>query len=244
MKPYYSAYDERYKRAYEAGMELWGHTAADKELFSMLLKWVDDNKLQGKRVIDFACGEGAGGEILSQLGCIYHGVDISPAALQRAKSTLKKFPNATVSLHDMVETPIAEKYDAAIDIMGLHMLVLDDHRMKYLKNAYNCLENNAPMLFFRELYKEDSIEERIDTFEQWLAVSGDDYSTPKLKTVHHTGKAVEVNMTHLPARSRSKSAYLREMQAARFTVEDFVVMEESVQNPHCASIFVRKIQLK
>jgi len=240
VKPYYLLYDDRYKKAYEAGMEIWGHTAADETLRATLTKWVNDNKLQGKRVIDFACGEGAGGEILSQLGCIYHGVDISPAAITKAKILLEEYPNATVSLYDMVEEPITEKYDGAIDIMGLHMLVLDDHRMKYLKNALDCLVNHAPMLFFRELHKEDTTEEKIHSFEQWMALTGEDYRTPKLKTVSHNGKEVEVNMTYLPARSKSKSGYIREMTDVGFIVEDFIEMEFNKQNPYSASIFVRK----
>ena len=239
-KPYYLSYDERYKKAYEAGMEKWGHTAADETLVSMITDWVNDNKLKGKRVIDFACGEGAGGEILSQLGCIYHGVDISPIAIEKAKAALEKYPNATVSVHDMVEHPISEKYDAAIDIMGLHMLVLNHHRSKYLKNAFNCLKKDAPMLFFRELYKEDATDEVVESFEQWLAITGEDYVTPKLKTVSHSGKSVEVNLTYLPARHMSKSGYEREMTEAGFVVEDFVEMEMNVQTPYSASIFVRK----
>jgi len=239
-KPYYLSYESRYQKAYEAGMEIWGHTSADETLSSMLAKWVDDNGLKGKRVIDFACGEGAGGEILSRLGCIYHGVDISPAAIDKAKILLKDYPNASVYLHDMVEESVSEKYDAAIDIMGLHMLVLDDHRAKYLNNAFNCLKNNAPMLFFRELHNENATEERIETFEQWQTVMGEDYTTPKLKTVSHNGTKVEVNMTYLPARNKSKSGYIRELTQAGFIVEDFMIMEMNMQNPYSASIFVRK----
>ena len=146
--PYYFAYESRYKKAFTAGIERWGHSPDDSILFSALSKWVMENQLQGKRIIEFGCGEGAGGEILSRLGCIYHGVDISPSVIEKTSITLQQFPQATISLLDMVNDDIKGKFDGAIDIMALHMLILDSDRQKYLKNAYNCLNKNAPMIFF------------------------------------------------------------------------------------------------
>ncbi|MCL2776313.1 MAG: hypothetical protein FWD71_23670 [Oscillospiraceae bacterium] len=64
-KPYYLAYEARYKKVYEAGFERWGHSPDDEELIAYLTEWVNKYNLQGKRIIEFACGEGASGEILS-----------------------------------------------------------------------------------------------------------------------------------------------------------------------------------
>lgn len=60
-KPYYLAYEKRYKSAYEAGAERWGHSPEDEELYATLKAWVKDNHLKGKGIVEFACGEGAGG---------------------------------------------------------------------------------------------------------------------------------------------------------------------------------------
>jgi hypothetical protein len=57
--PYYLAYESRYQKVFSAGIERWGHAPDDEVLFSTLKKWVEENQLQGKRVIEFACGEGA-----------------------------------------------------------------------------------------------------------------------------------------------------------------------------------------
>ena len=53
---------------------------------------MEENNLQGKTMIEYACGEGACGVILSELGCIYHGVDISPSAIAKYKELLKNYP--------------------------------------------------------------------------------------------------------------------------------------------------------
>lgn len=240
--PYYMAYEKRYRKVFEAEIERWGHSPDDEGLYSTLKKWVESNKLQGKKVIEFACGEGAGGVILSELGCIYHGVDISPAAIERAQIAVKPFPNASVSLLDMVSDKVNGIFDAAIDIMGYHMLILDSDRGDYLHNAFDCLSINAPMLFFKESYRWNTpdLDEEITTFEQWMAITGEDYVTPQIKTAPHTGTEIEVNIPLVPARARNKEGYLREMSDAGFIVDEFIEMEFNNQNPYSATIFVHK----
>ncbi|MCL2407921.1 MAG: hypothetical protein FWC95_08330 [Defluviitaleaceae bacterium] len=77
--PYYLAYEKRYKATYAAGAARWGHPSDEPGLFHTLSEWALKHGLidLGKRVIEFACGEGGSGVILSRLGCIYHGVDIA-----------------------------------------------------------------------------------------------------------------------------------------------------------------------
>ena len=78
-KPYYLAYEERYQTAFAAGIDYWGHDPGDTTLAEALDGWVRANRLSGRRVIEFACGEGAAGILLSRLGCRYLGVDIAPS---------------------------------------------------------------------------------------------------------------------------------------------------------------------
>ena len=85
--PYYLAYEKRYQTVYEAGGERWGHSPNDQELYITPKEWVTADNLTGKNIIEFACGEGASGVILSELGCVYHGIDISSSAVMRAKET-------------------------------------------------------------------------------------------------------------------------------------------------------------
>ena len=170
-EPYYHAYEKRYQAVYAEGAEFWGHTPDDKALAAALAEWVEKHGLRGKRIIEFACGEGASGVILSKLGCIYQGVDISPTAVEKAKKLLSVFDNAGVGLLDMTRQKPDLTYDAALDVMGFHMLVTDPDRRNYLRNAFSCLKDNAPMFFFRQLYDENAAEGFISSFDKWLSVT-------------------------------------------------------------------------
>lgn len=240
---YYLAYEKRYQAAFAAGAERWGHSPDDEVLFHTLKTWVEENNLQGKSIIEYACGEGACGVILSELGCRYHGVDISPSAVKKAKKLLEKYPNATVEVRDMVLESVNEKFDAAIDCMGFHMLITDHDRHLYLKNAYNALKENSPMLFFRESYrKAGTYHGDVRSIEEWEQITGDDYHTPQLRRVKNAdeGRDVEVWIPLIPARAKNKSQYIEEFRNAGFQTESFVEMDASINIVSSASIYVRK----
>lgn len=240
-KPYYLAYEHRYQKAHEAGIEWWGHTPEDNVLAAALTEWVDNHGLRGKKVIEFACGEGAAGIILARLGCVYHGIDIAPSAVEKTRARLAPYHNASVSLLDMTRQCVSGTFDAALDMMGFHMLILDAHRAAYLRNAFACLRSGAPMLFFRESYREDASDAHVETMEQWVAMTGQDYITPMTRTGQtRTGQEVELSIPLIPARARSKSGYERELANAGFAFDLFVEMDLNEQCPFSASLFVHK----
>ena len=241
---YYMAYEKRYQEVFSAGAKRWGHSPDDEVLYNTLKSWVEENNLQGKSIIEYACGEGASGVILSELGCIYHGVDISPSAIEKSRKLLEPYPNATVEVLDMVQESVKEKYDAALDCMGLHMLVTDNDRYLYLKNAFNSLKENSPMLFFRESYRRDSAHHGpVNSVEEWSKITGEDYKTPQSRQVRNSrdGGMVEVLIPLLPARAKDKNGYIEEFENIGFNVERFIEMDVSTAIPHSASIYVRKV---
>lgn len=241
-KPYYFAYENRYRKAYAAGVVCWGHTPGDKALVDTLTNWVTDNGLQGKSIIEYACGEGSCGIILSKSGCIYHGVDISPTAVEKARSALLGYNEAKVSLLDMVNDRVCGVYDAALDVMGYHMLVIDYDRKKYLRNAFDSLKPGAHMLFYREVYRRDAYDGEVNSFAEWKYITGSDYKTPERRTVINDGKEIEVYIPLVPARARTKDGYCREMTEAGFIVDDFVELDVNMQCPYSAAIYVHKPQ--
>ncbi len=240
---YYKAYEKRYQAVFSAGAKRWGHSPDDEVLYNTLKSWVEENNLQGKSIIEYACGEGACGVILSELGCIYHGVDISAAAIEKSKQLLEAYPNATVEVLDMVKESVKGKYDAALDCMGLHMLVTDNDRELYLENAYNSLKDRSPMLFFRESYRRNgAYRGAVNSIEEWAQITGEDYETPQLRKVRSSdnGDVIEVLVPLLPARAKDKNGYIEEFENISLDVEKFIEMDDSTAIPHSASIYVRK----
>jgi 2-polyprenyl-3-methyl-5-hydroxy-6-metoxy-1,4-benzoquinol methylase len=234
-REYYARYEERYQKIYGAGIERWGHKDDDGLLCNVLKRWVDDYGLKGKSIIDFACGEGACGVILSKLGCRYHGVDISKSAVMKTEESIKMYPQSRVSLMNMVKETTGEIYDAAVDSMGLHMLVTDSDRSNYLRNAYGSLKHGATMIFFREMYGEDSYSGVVDSFDMWKQIKGEDFEELKLSCVVN---GQEIRYPILPARGKTKADYYKEMESAGFTVEKFEVLP--LNNNCSACIVVRK----
>ena len=52
-EPYYKAYEKRYQAAFSVGAERWGHSPDDEVLYHTLKSWVEENSLQGKRIIEY-----------------------------------------------------------------------------------------------------------------------------------------------------------------------------------------------
>lgn len=242
-EPYYMAYEKRYQAVFSAGAKCWGHSPDDEVLYNTLKSWVEENDLRGKLIVEYACGEGACGVILSELGCIYHGVDISPSAIEKSRALLKKYPNATVEVFDMVKERVRVVFDAALDCMGLHMLITDSDREQYLKNVYNSLKDNAPILFFRESYRRnEAYQGVVNTVEEWAKITGEDYQTPQLRQIRNAENGIikEVAIPLLPARAKNKDQYIAEFEEAGFIIDHFVEMGASTAIPQSASIYARK----
>lgn len=234
---YYAKYEQRYQTVHAAG-GTWGFTPENEDLIAVLTQWVRDNGLEGKRIIEFACGEGAAGKILTDLGCIYHGVDLAPSAVEKASALLKNCPNATVSQLDMVQECLPGPYDAALDVMGFHILLTDQDRGQYLRNIYRCLTSGAPVLFFRQAFWEDAYEGPVESFDQWAELMNIDYSKAESRYAKKGDGAVEVLLPRIAGRGRSEAGYRREFTAAGFVVERFEREHESPANR--ASIWALK----
>lgn len=239
MSEYYMAYEERYRAVEAAGGGTWGHSAEDHGTNAALESWVRENALIGKCVAEFACGEGAGGVILSRLGCVYSGFDIAPTAVEKARRALAEFPGASVRQLDMVRQRLPENsLDGALDMSGLHMLVTDAHRAAYLKNVFWALKPSAPALFWQEAYREDAYEGPVMSIEEWERMSGLDFHTPESRTIGNTGR--EVMLRLLPARPRTEEGYMREFQAAGFEVLEVRKLGDTDFMASSAGIWVRK----
>lgn len=239
MNEYYALYDARYQSVYEAGADRWGHDPNDPELTRALTEWVQKYSLSGKHVIEYAAGEGAGGYVLSSLGCRYTGVELSKAAVKKAEALLAPFKNARLLVMDMVKERAEESfYDAAFDCMGIHMLITDEHRRKYLKNVFSALKSGAPALFFHECHTPDAYSGPVSSLADWVKITGTDYSAPEERSIGQSGKTV--SLPRLPARPKNKRDYISEFEEAGFTVDEFIDLGDSQKCLYAATISVHK----
>ena len=235
MSEYYRAYDERYRLTAEAGIGLWGHSEADLE--GTLTRWVDENSLRGKRIVEFACGECSSGVILSKLGCRYLGIDVSPVVVEKSRERLKDFPGAEVICMDLVKDAPEGKFDAALDISGLHMLVVDAHRAAYLRNMADCLDSGAPVLLHCEAFREDYPDYTVESLDKWAEIVGIDFETPQRREMN--GR--EVMLRTLPARPLSRDGYKNELMRAGIMMENLFPMNQQGGIFLAAEIHGRKI---
>lgn len=223
MEDYYKKYEQRYQAVYAAGGDMWGYTPDDEALNQVLNQWVTEQGLSGKTILEPCCGEGGAGVILAKLGCKYFGVDIAPSAIKTAQKLLEPYEHASAAVVDLVKDRISGQYDAAFDAMGFHMLLTDKDRTAYLENVYQALKPGAPMLFFRESYREDAYEGAVYSYEQWLEISGEDFQGAVQKYAKKESEKIPVMIPRMPGRMKSEAGYRKELTAAGFIVDDFQV---------------------
>lgn len=217
-KPYYTAYDKRYSSVYEQGADYYAYLPMDKEVREIVKKYIRAFNLSSKKIVEFGCGQGRAGLEFAKRGCIYRGYDISPAALEKATALLSKYPNATVSLCDIVLGDFsADAFDAGIDIASLHMLITDADRKKYLRNVYICLKPGAPMYFVHE-NQNDIYNGEVTSYEQWLELTGEDVDTLEERKAIKNEKAYKVLIPRIAARPRSTEDYRKELTEAGFDI--------------------------
>ncbi len=238
MAEYYRAYDEFYKKAAAGGAGICGTSENDAGAVSTLEKWVNENSLSGKGVLQCACGEGSEGIILSKLGCLYWGTDVSLTAVGIARRRLEEYSGARIFFMDMVKNQIAGKYDGILDCRGLCMLVTDGDRRKYLENIYVALKDGASALFMREPCDENAFSGEVDSFEDWQKITGEDYEAPVETAVAGSGKTVMA--AKIPERSKSKDGYIKELEEIGFKIESFDIEKISDGAPALATIKARK----
>lgn len=80
----------------------------------------------------------------------------------------------------------------------------------------------------------------VASFKNWLALTGDDYSTPEKRFAKCGNNEIEVYIPLVPARAKNREGYMREMIDAGFEVDAIIEMERSKEIIYSASIYVHK----
>jgi hypothetical protein len=82
------------------------------------------------------------------------------------------------------------------------------------------------MVFVNESCRPDAVADVVTSYEQWCALSGSDYQTPRRRAAWQDGREVEVMLPPIPARARSLQQYKGELESAGFRWVEAIVPEE------------------
>ncbi|WP_110955047.1 class I SAM-dependent methyltransferase [Anaerosinus massiliensis] len=148
------AYEERYKKVYEAGGIFWHDHASPQEL----LEFVKELPI-GAKCIEFGCGEGHEVRALAKLGFKVTGIDISPTVIQRNKTITPADLCVEYIVGDITDLRTIGiedgSFDFALDIGCLHMLSEPVDRNSYLKEVKRVLKPGAFLYLQNGLSLED-----------------------------------------------------------------------------------------
>lgn len=92
-------------------------------------KWLDQRCVPGKRILDFACGNGENGVYAASLGADCTGIDISPEGVANANKNAQKFGVADhcrfLTMDGENMSFADDSFDLAVEYGALHHVELD-----------------------------------------------------------------------------------------------------------------------
>ena len=143
MKKYYKAYDDRYKTYHAQEGVAWAGNRP-----SFILKDILDKHIKNKElaeILEIGCGEGQNAIYLMNNGFNIKATDVSNEAIIWCKNEAEKNNLNTKNFFvlDALDNSLTNKYDAIYSISTLHMLVLDEDRIKFLDFIYNHLKDDG-----------------------------------------------------------------------------------------------------
>lgn len=135
---YYHGYADRYEEVYRQGGLYWEPPAPNDVLVSVLA----DLGIRSGRVIDLGCGEGRDSIYLASRGFDVLGVDVSPAALRKARVRADA-ENVPVRFLERDVTTLRglpdDHFDLAINMGCLHMMPDPVSRARHLRRVLDVL---------------------------------------------------------------------------------------------------------
>lgn len=219
---YYKAYDHNYRVAYEEGLTHLGEGGSQRDLqrlTGMLGRIPHDPHDTG--ILDLGCGDGTTGLFLAGLGYRYLGIDVSEAAIERAK---RRCAEAGTGARFVVANALDPNafpgggFDIVVDCYCLNMLVVDDHRKAYLENVLRVTRDGGFFILFGAL-DEDAWAGPVDSFAEFCKQTGANTSgVPYQKCQGNQWRNVRGKRVFLMGRSKSLKGYQEELNAAGFRI--------------------------
>ncbi len=219
---YYRAYDHNYRVAYEEGLTCAGEGGSQKDLERlrrMLGRIPHDPRNTG--ILDLGCGDGTTGLFLAGLGYRYLGIDVSEAAIERAK---RRCAEAGTDARFVVANALDPDafpgggFDIVVDCYCLNMLAVDAHRKAYLENVLRVTRDGGFFILFGAR-DEDACEGPVNSFAEFCRKTGANTSgVPFQKRKGNEWRSVDGKTVYLMGRPMSLKGYRKELTAAGFSI--------------------------
>lgn len=221
---YLRAYDHNYRVAYEEGLAHLSQGASQEKAFKRLRYLLHRTGMPaaGTRVLDLGCGDGTNGIFVSSLGYDYTGIDISEAAVERARlRAAQDSVEAAFQVGDVLDLDSGKgaPFPIILDAYCFHMLVLDAQRSQYFRGVMNVLQDDGYLVLIAQR-DEKAYEGHIESFEAFCRLTDADPSgVPFQKCVDGRWSEVSGKRNFLMGRPRSISGYRGEFTRAGFRIE-------------------------
>ena len=220
---YFKAYDHNYRVAYEEGLAFLGEGGSQgvlRRLEGMLRKIM--HSPPETRILDVGCGDGTVGLFLAGLGYRYLGIDISEAAIVRARQRCAEAgagPKFEVANALDPDTLPAHGFDIVLDCYCINMLVVDAHRKDYLGNVRRAMRDGGYYILFGS-HDPNACQGPVDSFAGFCSKTDANTSgVPLQKRQGDRWEAVNGKSVFLMGRSQSLKGYREEVTAAGFRIQ-------------------------
>lgn len=223
-RSYLKAYDHNYRVAYEEGLTYLGEGASqqrDLQRLKGLLRRIPHSPRK-TRILDLGCGDGTISLFLAGLGYQYLGIDISEAAIERARQRVaERGVDARFEVENVLDlrTFPTTGFQIVIDCYCFNMLVLDAHREIYLRNVRRVLQGKGYFILFGA-HNKGAYEGPISSFDEFCRLTGTTTSGISFqKCQGNQWKDVKGKKIFLLGRARSLKGYREELTKAGFKIE-------------------------
>lgn len=235
---YYKAYDHNYRVAYEEGLTYCGEGGNQKPALDRLAALLKQTGLvaPGVKVLDIGCGDGTEGIFLAGLGYSYTGIDISPAAVERARQRATDVGMSAdfrvANAMDLSAFAIGE-FPLVIDSYCFHCHVIDRHREAYFRSVKRIMHDNG-VFILRATISATACQTPINSFKDFCRQSGADIAGVILqKCVRGEWQKVPDKRQYLFGRAWTMDEYRKEFTDAGFVISHHEIYEWK-KPPHVA----------
>jgi SAM-dependent methyltransferase len=211
------AYDDRYRRVFEAGGLNWNSPHPNPALSRLL-----DDLPTRSRCIEFGCGEGYQARFMASQGHTVTAIDLSPAAVDKAVRETPPDYRVTFFVGDVTDAASirlpSSAFDLAVDIGCLHMMTEDKDRNAYLDLVHGVLKPGG-RFFLQEGLREDEV--RLETDKTAGGAGSSSSISPAgdpPRTIMTADGVRAIKLPILPARMLSLEGYVEELKQNGFQI--------------------------